>query len=144
MNIRWPSKKRLAWLLASFLLMFGSALAFLRWVTIGFVVGDWIGLPQYAGQIPKLQTEGACCLCIGVVLPLLAAIFLGFGKAKDAGDANDAGSAPIGRLPVSYLDDSRKLLAPVATYLLRLIISGAGTFGFAVLWLLVMYVSHPR
>jgi hypothetical protein len=144
MNVRWPSNKRLAWLLASLLLMFGSALALLRWASIGFVVGDWIGLPQSAGQIPRLETEGGWCLCTGVVLPFLAAIFLGFGKRTDVGHANDDGSMPADQTPVSYLDDSLDLLAPIATYLLRLIISAAGTFGFAVLLLLVIYISHPR
>ena len=127
--------------------MFGSALALLRWASIGFVVGDWIGLPQYAGQIPKLETEGVWCLCTGVVLPFLAAIFLVFGKRKDVRDTNDAGSAPTGQIRASYLDDSLELFAPIATYLLRLIISAAGTFGFAVLLLLVIYmyyISHPR
>ncbi len=79
-SIGYPKKKCFLWLLAA-LLSFGSAYSILRFCELASVVGDWLGLPQYATQIPILQRKGAWYEVFSVVLPLIVTVLLVFATA---------------------------------------------------------------
>jgi hypothetical protein len=135
-----PTKKRLPWLLGALALMFGSAYSILRFFVAVDAVSNWIGLPQYAGQIPKIEAEGMRWGKLGVVLPFVAAFLLGFGR--DEADARLGSVEPSGRSIVTYSAKSHEWIASIGSYSLRLAVSGLGTLGFVVLLLLFLFVRY--
>ncbi|MGH9745325.1 MAG: hypothetical protein ACRD59_04360 [Candidatus Acidiferrales bacterium] len=140
MTFHWPSKQRIPWLLGALALMFCSAYSILTFYIIGFNVSGWIGLPQYAARIPKLETEAAWWGKVGVALPFIAALLLGFGRNIDGGVGR---VETTGQTVVSYPAESRgERLGPIVGYLVRLALSGIGTLAFMVLLLLSWFVLY--
>jgi hypothetical protein len=140
MSFKWPAKRRVLWLLGALALMFVSAYSILKFYSIGSNVSGWIGLPQYAAQIPQLEAEARWWGRVGVVLPFLAALLLGFGR-------DEAQEAPSpdelrGRTLVTCSAEPREWAAPILQYLVRFGISLLGTFGFMVLLLLILFVFY--
>jgi hypothetical protein len=142
MIFKWPSKKRIPWLLGALALMFASAYSIFESYAIGANISDRKGFPQFATQLPRLETEGLWWGRLGFALPFLAALLLGFGKEYEV--------TPLGRLEptgpgaVSYSAsaESREWLAPIGSYLLRLAVSAVGTVGLMVLLLLVLFALY--
>jgi hypothetical protein len=135
---KWPSKKRIPWLLAALAVMFVSAYSIFTYYAIGADVGDRIGFPQFATQIPKLEAEGLWWGRLGIALPFLAALLLGFGKEE----ATRTGGRvePAGTGTASYsATGPHEWFAPIGGYLLRLAVSAVGTLGFMVLLLLALF-----
>jgi len=128
------------WLLGALALMFVSAYSILKFYSIGSNVSGWIGLPQYAAQIPQIEAEARWWGRLGGVLPFLAAFLLGFG-----GNEIERGLGrvePTGETVVTYSAESHEWLAAIVSYLLRLAVSAVGTLGFMVLLLLVLFVFY--
>jgi hypothetical protein len=120
--------------------MFCSAYSILKFYIIDSNVSGWTGLPQYAAQIPKLETEATWWEKLGIALPFIAALLLGFGRDVDR-SLKLAGTT--GQTVVSYSAESRgERLAPIVGYLLRLAISVLGALGFIVLLLLGLFVVY--
>jgi hypothetical protein len=140
MIFHWPVKRRIPWLLGSLALMFGSAYSILRLFGIAGAVSGWIGLPQYAAQIPMLEAQARWWEALAVTMPFLAALLLGFGR--DEVDRRLDRAEPSGQTVATYSVESREWLAPIARYLLRLAVSGLGTLAFMVLLLLVLFVFY--
>jgi hypothetical protein len=139
-TFKWPSKKRIPWLLGALVLMLVSAYSIFTYYAIGANVGDWIGFPQFATQIPKLEAEGLWWGRLGIALPFLAALLLGFGR--DEVDRGLDRAEPSGQTVATYSAESREWLAPIVKYLLRLAVSGLGTLAFMVLLLLVLFMFY--
>ncbi|MGC1292430.1 MAG: hypothetical protein WA855_14220 [Candidatus Acidiferrales bacterium] len=116
--------------------MFGSAYSVLRCFVIGFVVGDWIGLPQYAGRVASLEREGTWFEVLAGILPFIAALLLGFGK----GSLDSAGNGLT--RPLSYTAETKaeKWTTPVVQYLIYFLTSLAGIAAFLFFFLLVEFV----
>jgi hypothetical protein len=132
-SIRKFNKKRALWALGSLALMFGAAYSFVRYLVIGSTVGDWIGLPQYAAQIPRLEREGAWFAVLAVVLPFIAAPLLGFVTAPQVESVMTEVRGPIS-YPVESRSERWSTLS--IRYLLCL---GASFFGSLVLvWILFL------
>jgi len=125
MIFQWPAKRRIPWLLGALALMFGSAYSILRLFGIAGAISGWVGLPQYAAQIPKLEADASWWKMLAAALPFLAALLLGFGRDK-----------------VASSTESRGRFGTIVSYLLRLVVSGVGTLGFVVLLLLVLFVLY--
>jgi hypothetical protein len=70
--------------LGSLTLMFGSAYSCLLWMDAVGKVSGWIGLPQFADQIPGLQKKEGLWFSLMLALLILAALLLGFDKASPA------------------------------------------------------------
>lgn len=133
-SIKKSKKKRIRWAFA-ILLMASSAYCILRVYVIGSVVGDWIGLPQYAAQIPVLEREGTWFEITAIVLPFVAALLLVpaiFQRSKPAGS---------GGSPISYATQStsERWSTRLIEYLLCLGASLVGIIGF--LWVLFLISS---
>ena len=140
MIFKWPGKKRIPWVLGALALMFASAYSIFKFYDIGANVGDRIGFPQFAVQIPKLEAEGLWWGRLGIALPFLAALLLGFGKEDVIRTVDRV--EPTGSGTVSYSAEPREWLAPIRTYLLSLAVSAVGTLGFMVLLLLALFVLY--
>jgi hypothetical protein len=78
--VPWPDRSRRPLLLLALVLMFGSAYSILKFFATAGAVSNWMGLPQYAAQISRLQAEGGWWEALAIVLPFLAALVLGFGR----------------------------------------------------------------
>src|SRR5216683_5426240 len=100
MIFQWPAKRRIPWLLGSLALMFGSAYSILRLFGIAGAVSGWIGLPQYAAQIPMLEAQARWWEALAVTMPFLAALLLGFGR--DEVDRRLDRAEPIGQTVATY------------------------------------------
>jgi hypothetical protein len=137
MIFQWPAKRRIPWLLGALALMFGSAYSIFQSYSIRFAMGGVIGLPQYAPRIPVLAAEAMWWGRMGAALPFVAAILLGIGR--DGVVARIDRVEPTGQTVVTYSAESRKWLAPIVSYFLRLAVSLLGTLGFMVLILLVLF-----
>jgi len=107
---------------------------------IGTNIGDRIGFPQFAIEVPKLEAEGFWWGRLGVALPFLAALLLGFGK--DEVD-KDLGRVELTqRKVITYTTEMPKWFAPIVSYLVRLAVSVLGSLGFMVLLLLVLFAFY--
>lgn len=114
--------------------MASSAYCIVRVYVVGSVVGDWIGLPQYAAQIPVLEREGTWFEITAVVLPFVAALLLVraiFQRGTPAGSGRGS--------PISYAARSTSELRStlLIEYLLCLGVSLVGIMGFVLIWFLV-------
>jgi mannose/fructose/N-acetylgalactosamine-specific phosphotransferase system component IIC len=96
--------------------MFGSAYSCLLWMDAVGKVSGLTGLPQYADQIPRLQSDGALCFSLMLALPVIAAFLLGVEKA-----------APGNKL--ESLDD---WVVPMLNYAGRLLVRALGAIAFVV------------
>jgi hypothetical protein len=134
----WSNKRRFAWILIAIALMFVSAYSIMRCFVTADAVSNWIGLPQYAAQITRLQTEGKRWESLAIVLPFFAALILGFGKASSSA----SGGEPQGSLTYSAESPAERWTAPFVRYLVRLAISLLGTFGFLVILFLIGFVFY--
>jgi hypothetical protein len=138
MHVRWPSKKRIAWILAAIALMLSSAWSLLQYLSVVGDISGWIGLPQYADQIPRLEAKGTRDLWLGILLPLVAAVLLGLGK--DEPETNPGRAAGDRRTVLTYSHDSREPVAAVVVVMIRLGISVLGTLGLVALLLFIEFV----
>lgn len=131
-SIGYSKEKCFLWLLAA-LLSFGSAYSILRFFELARVVGDWLGLPQYATQIPILQREGTWYEAFSVVLPLIATVVLVFATAP----RSDAAMGEVKGI-ISYPTETVSELWSTAAirYVLCLGISIVATVIF--FWLLIL------
>ena len=66
--------------LTAIAMMFGAACFAGLWMNAIGKVSGWIGLPQYEGQIPKLQWYGTLWQSFTIALLFIAAFVLGLGK----------------------------------------------------------------
>jgi hypothetical protein len=137
--MRWPSKRRAPWLIGAVAIMFGAAYSLLRCFVIGSVVGDWIGLPQYAAQIPSLEREGTWFEVLAGILPFLAALLLGRGKVSSAPFAESESDRFV-----SYPTESKveKWITPFVRYLIDLVISFLGISAFLWVLFLISFVLY--
>jgi hypothetical protein len=103
-------------------------------------MGGVIGLLQYAARIPGFAAEAIWWGRVGAALPFVAALLLGIGR--DGVDGRVDRVEPTGQTVITYSAESRKWLAPIVSYLLRLAISVLGTLGFMVLLLLFLFVFY--
>jgi predicted cobalt transporter CbtA len=140
-TFKWPSKKRIPWLLGALVLMFVSAYSIFTYYAIGANVGDRIGFPQFAAQIPKLEAEGLWWGRLGIALPFLAALLLGFGK-EEVVRASGRVELPGPGSAAYSAAEPHEWFAPIGGYLFRLAVSVVGTLGFAVLLLLVLFAFY--
>jgi hypothetical protein len=60
--------------------MFASAYCFFGWMGAVGCISGWIGRPQYASQIPRLESEASLWSALAIALPFAAALLLSFGK----------------------------------------------------------------
>ena len=137
MTFKWPSRRRTLWVLGALVLMLISAYSIFAYYAIGANVSDRIGFPQFATQIPKLETESLRWGWLGIALPFLAALVLGFGKEQVART-----SAWVEPLAPRSAGDPHGWVVPIRGYFFRLIVSVVGTLAFLVLLLLVRFAIY--
>ncbi len=136
---QWPSRSRVRWVLLGVGLMFVSAYSILRYFVTVDAVSNWIGLPQYSAQVPRLEAEGVWWKWLAIILPFLAALLLGFGKASSTTSVGARREASV-----TYAAESQaeRWTAPFVRYLVRLAISVVGTLGFLLVLLLIDFVLY--
>jgi hypothetical protein len=76
-------EKRWFAVLTAIAMMFGSACFVGLWMNVVGRVSGWTGLPQYEGQIPKLQSYGTLWESLAIALLFIAAFVLGLGLPSD-------------------------------------------------------------
>jgi len=118
---------RIPWTLLALALMFASAYSAMRWIGAVGAISGWIGLPQYANQLPKLTVEAEWWKRLGLVLPFAAAFVLGLGKSHLHG-TNEPPNA------------TEPWFSPILRYVGRLAASVAGTLAFIFCLLLIGFV----
>ena len=136
--LQWSNRRRLPWLLTAAALMFTSAYSIGRFFAAIASVGALTGLPQYAPEIPRIRARAGWWELLAIVLPFLAAFTLGFGAASSAA----SGGGAQGSLTYPAQAAAEKWTAPFIRYLVRLVLSVLGTFGFLLLLLLVGFVFY--
>src|SRR5271168_3281968 len=86
------NKRSLSWLLPALACMLASSYSFFGWMSAVGRISGWIGLPQYAPQIPRLESQARLWSALAIALPFIAALVLTFGKT--ASDKQPRGNAP--------------------------------------------------
>jgi hypothetical protein len=129
-------------LLLALAFMFASAYCFFAWMGAVSRISGWIGLPQHASQIPRLESETSLWSALAIALPLAAALLLSFGKATSDQRPSRNGSATS--LTYQAQSPPEKILAPLLRYLGYLIISLIGTLGFVVVLFLFGLLLHKH
>jgi hypothetical protein len=131
-------KTSLPWLLLALACMLASAYCFFGWMSAAGRISGWIGLPQYASQIPRLESQARLWSAMAIALPFVAALLLSIGK-RAAGVQRGTDSAASLSYPAQPATE--KWLAPILQYLGQLVISLIGTLGFVVgLFLLGLFL----
>jgi hypothetical protein len=102
-------------------------------------ISGWIGLPQYAPQIPRLEIQARIWSGLAITLPFVAALLLGVGR-KAPGVQHSTDSATS----LTYRAESvtEKWLAPVVQYLGQLVFSLTETMGFVIGLFLLGLLLH--
>jgi len=133
------NKTTLPWLLPALACMLASAYCFFLWMSAVGRISGWIGLPQYAPQIPRLESQAGLWSALVIALPFVAALLLSFGKR--ASDRQPRADAPIS---LTYPADPPldKSLAPILQYLAHFAASVLGTLGFVVVLFLLGLLLH--
>jgi hypothetical protein len=119
--------------------MLASAYSFFGWMSAVGRISGWIGLPQYAPQIPRLEFQARLWSALAIALPFIAALVLTFGKT--ASDKQPRGNAPTS-LTFRAESATEKRLAPVLGYLGHLAVSLLGTLCFVVVLFLLGLLLH--
>lgn len=127
-----PSRTALPWVALALALMLISAYCIVTWMGIVGLVSGWTGLPQYEAQIPKLQRQAEAFFWLAVVLPFIAAFFLGLGKADVPAQVGNSEHSML-----TYRSRPNALLSALARYGSHLGLSLLGTLGFILLMILV-------
>lgn len=133
------NKTSLPWLLPALACMLASAYCFFGWMNAVGRISGWIGLPQYAPQIPRLESQARLWSALAIALPFVAALLLSFGKR--ASDQQPPADSPTS---LSYRAESvtEKRFAPMVQYLGQLVISLLGTLGFVMGFFLLGLLLH--
>lgn len=135
---QWPNKRRIPWLLVGFALMFISAYSIARLFAAIASVSALTGVPQYAREIPRIRVEAGWWEFIAIVLPFLAALMLGFGRASSAA----SGAELQGSLTYPAESPAEKRTSPFVRYFYRLVVSILGTLGFLLVLLFAGFVLY--
>jgi len=132
-------RRHMSFLLLAITLMLVSAYSILRFFVTADAVSNWIGLPQHAAQVPRLEAEGVWWKWLAIVLPFLAALTLGFGRASPATPVGSESQASL-----TYTAESRaeKWTTPFVRYLSRLIVSILGTLGLFLVLLFLDFLFY--
>lgn len=133
------NKRSLPWLVLALASTLASAYCFFCWMNAIGRISGWISLPQYAPQIPRLETEARLWSAMALALPFVAALLLSF--CKTASDQQPRAGAP-NRLTYRAASPAEKRLAPILRYLGHLVVSLLGTLGFVVLLFLLGLLLH--
>lgn len=136
---QWPNRSRAPWVLLALVLMFGSAYSAVRWIGVVGAISGWIGLPQFADQIPRIRAEAGWWESLAIALPFLAALVLGFGKASSA---TPVGSGLHASLTYTAEPRAEKWTTPVVRYFSGLVVSILGTLGFLLVLLFIGFVFY--
>jgi len=133
------NKTRLPWLLPALACTLASAYCFFGWMSAVGRVSGWIGLPQYAPEIPRLESQAKLWSALAIALPFVAALLLSLGKR--ASDQQPRADAPSS---VTYRAESpaEKGLAPILRYLGHFAASVVGTLGFVLVLFLLGLLLH--
>jgi hypothetical protein len=123
------NRSRVSWILLALALMFASAYSAMRWIGAVGAFSGWIGLPQYASQLPKLTVEADWWKWLGLILPFAAAFLLGLGRSRFP--RSDGPSEPLSAT------EPQQWFSPLVRYLGRLAVSVAGTLAFFFCLLLI-------
>jgi hypothetical protein len=138
MVFRYPGKNQIPWLLVALALMFTSAYSIARLFADAAMIGGWTGLLEHAAELPRIQAEAARWELLAIALPFFAAVVIGFGKATLAISVR----GPQASLTYPAESPTEKWTAPIVRYLVRLVVSVLGTFGFLLSLLLVGLVLY--
>ena len=136
---QWPSRSRLPWLALALALMFVSAYSVFGLMGAVARISGWTGLPQYEAEIPKIRAEARWWETLAIVMPLLAALVLGFGKKSSVGSPGSESTTPL-----TYPAESQaeEWTAPIVRYFTRLGVSLLGTFGFLLCLFLLGFLLY--
>jgi hypothetical protein len=116
--------------------MLASAYCFFGWMSAVGRISGWIGLPQYAPQIPRLESQARLWSALEIALPFVAALLLSFGKrASDQQPRSGAPTSP------TYRAES-PAEQPILRYLGHFAASVLGTLGFVVVLFLLGLLLH--
>jgi len=129
---QWPNRGRIPWFLLALALMFTSAYSATRWLGVVGAISGWIGLPQYADQIPKLSMEARWWGGLALALPFVAALVLGLCARHSPSSDRSA--------TLSYPPEPRRWTLPMERYLVRLATSVLGTVAFIFCLLLIGFL----
>lgn len=132
------NKRSLPWFLLALACMLASAYCFFGWMSAVGRVSGWIGLPQYAPQIPRLESQARFWSALAIALPFVAALLLSFGKTASDQPRADAPTS----LTYQAESPAEKRLAPILQYLGHFVASILGTLGFVVVLFLLGLLLH--
>src|SRR5689334_20385325 len=128
-------RNRLPWLILAIALMVGSTICGLLYMDALGKIGNWTGLPEYQGYIPKLRWYAGLWSALAVSFPFLAAFLLGLGKGAGPRQAETSRTSVITAPEVSQ---EWSVATAVLAYLLRVAISAVASFAFIVVFILAV------
>ena len=133
------NKTSLHWLLLALACMLASAYCLFGWMSAVGRLSGWIGLPPYAPQVPRLESQARFWSALAIALPFVAELALTFGKTASAKQPRC--DAPTS---LTYRGESatEKKLAHVLRYLGHFAVSLLGTLGFVGVLFLLGLLLH--
>jgi hypothetical protein len=136
-NFDLRDTRRFVWVVLALASMLSSAYCFFGWMSVVGRASGWTGLPQYAPQIPQLETQASVWAALAIALPFMAALLLTVSKRTPEG-------LPRGHAPtaITYRNESATeiRLAPGLRYLGQLAVSLLGTIGFVLVLFLLGFL----